>query len=290
MQPGDGAEVTVCGVGEHVRRWWACGGVALPTDEGGVRGDGGLLWPSMADTIHVSSSTSDKPARAGGFRTFVVHDVMGDRAGDGHTDNAPAETPPPTDVLCAAPCPSPDSATVLGFRGIGRLGTMDTLDPTSIENLSPSEKNAMQLEFQDVEGKQTFSTMGMRVVNGGGEGAMYGLGEVTHGEAFHGMSGGPVLCHVANRRRSPKIRHTTGCDADAALSSGGEPERACFGLFYAAAPSLPALRGMLGGADGHSNVDPLVIATEHDARPAHNAQRFAGYIPSPVIVDWLKKQ
>ena len=272
----------VNGAGEHVRRWaGGCAGGVV----GGLRGKGGLMWPSMSDTIRIQTpqptadTTTTQSPRT---RYFAVHDVV----------NNNQQSPSPSIVggggVGKKDAPKPDAATVLGFRGMGNLGTKDTLDPSIADNLTPAEKQAMQQEFQDVEGKQSFSTMGMRVSNGGGEGAKYGLGEVAHGEAYHGMSGGPVLSHSANQRLPPKEADTATASSSSVLV---EP---CYGLFYAAAPSMPALRAMLASTGNHTDIEPLqlqnspTLTKEGSPLSSASTQRFAGYIPSPVILDWCR--
>eukprot|EP00658_Telonema_sp_P-2_P039108 TRINITY_DN27978_c0_g1_i1.p1 TRINITY_DN27978_c0_g1~~TRINITY_DN27978_c0_g1_i1.p1 ORF type:complete len:117 (+),score=29.01 TRINITY_DN27978_c0_g1_i1:202-552(+) len=111
------------------------------------------------------------------------------------------------------------------------------------------------------------------------------------------MSGGPVLSHSANQRLTTTTTTTTtppSKDEDTSTSSSVLVEP-CYGLFYAAAPSMPALRAMLASSGNHTDIEPLQLQNNNPNTPTSSSsmssastQRFAGYIPSPVILDWCR--
>lgn len=78
-----------------------------------------------------------------------------------------------------------DAVVCCGFRGSGVLGETDTLDADVINRMSKDDQAALMKELQSVEGKQQGTASGLRAVR-------RGVGRLTHGKCFNGMSGAPM--------------------------------------------------------------------------------------------------
>ncbi|KPI86572.1 hypothetical protein ABL78_4347 [Leptomonas seymouri] len=91
--------------------------------------------------------------------------------------------------LCTTRYPAVSDGLILGYRGVGRLGELDTLDSSLLQRLPPSEREALLRELQDVEGKQTHSSIAVSILDE--KGICKGTGDAA--ACFHGMSGGPLL-------------------------------------------------------------------------------------------------
>lgn len=91
--------------------------------------------------------------------------------------------------LCAAPYAAGSDGIFVGFRGLGRLGELDTLDPSLLQRLPPHERDALLKELQSVEGKQTRATTSVAVLDA--KGLCRGVGDLA--TCYHGMSGCPLL-------------------------------------------------------------------------------------------------
>lgn len=79
------------------------------------------------------------------------------------------------------------SVTITGYRAQGMLGTLDTLDPGAMKGFSKEQQEALLKEMEHPEGKQEATTCGMKTTD------VRGIGVLTHGRAYNGMSGAPVL-------------------------------------------------------------------------------------------------
>jgi hypothetical protein len=112
------------------------------------------------------------------------------------------DTPPPTSTaapsaavfhspltLCTTRYPSASAGLILGYRGLGRLGELDTLDPSLLQRLSPLERETLLKDLQDIEGKQVHASTTVTILDE--RGMCKGTGDTA--ACFHGMSGGPVL-------------------------------------------------------------------------------------------------
>lgn len=91
------------------------------------------------------------------------------------------------------------AATVEGFRGTGRLGELDTFDPSLLQTLTPAEREVLLKELKSVEGRQTRVVTDVAIVDPIGK--CCGVGE-AHRACYHGMSGGPVVVRVASETAS----------------------------------------------------------------------------------------
>ncbi|GET92069.1 hypothetical protein, conserved [Leishmania tarentolae] len=91
--------------------------------------------------------------------------------------------------LCTEPYPAASDGLLIGFRGVGRLGELDTLDPSVLQRLPPVERDALLRDLQDVEGKQTQATTTVSVLDA--RGMCKGVGDLA--TCYHGMSGGPLV-------------------------------------------------------------------------------------------------
>lgn len=108
------------------------------------------------------------------------------------TDDSPAR---PLDLahaalpLCKEPYPAASDGLLIGFRGVGRLGELDTLDPSVLQRLPPHERDALLKDLQDVEGKQRRATTTVSILDA--RGMCKGVGDLA--TCYHGMSGGPLV-------------------------------------------------------------------------------------------------
>ncbi|AYU82315.1 hypothetical protein, conserved [Leishmania donovani] len=91
--------------------------------------------------------------------------------------------------LCKEPYPAASDGLLIGFRGAGRLGELDTLDPSVLQRLPPHEREALIKDLQDVEGKQRRATTTVSVLDA--RGMCKGVGDLA--TCYHGMSGGPLV-------------------------------------------------------------------------------------------------
>ncbi|KAG5495278.1 hypothetical protein JKF63_02344 [Porcisia hertigi] len=91
--------------------------------------------------------------------------------------------------LCENLYPAGSDGLLIGYRGIGRLGELDTLDPSVLQRLSPHERDALLKDMQNVEGKQTQVTTTISILDP--QGMCKGVGDLA--TCYHGMSGGPLL-------------------------------------------------------------------------------------------------
>lgn len=107
----------------------------------------------------------------------------------------PCNTEPADGVLAdAAPSSLGDVTTergyLVGFRGSGRLGEVDTMDASVLQKLSTEERAALLAELSDVEGKQEPVVASVRVVDARG---MCRGWDDARDVCYHGMSGAPLL-------------------------------------------------------------------------------------------------
>eukprot|EP00796_Vickermania_ingenoplastis_P010652 gene10652-7399_t len=84
--------------------------------------------------------------------------------------------------------PADHSASFLGFRAEGRLGQLDTLDPSLLQTLPPQEREKLLKDLQDVEGRQIWTECRISVLSHLGAAACQ-----EGGECYHGMSGSPLV-------------------------------------------------------------------------------------------------
>ncbi|CUG84753.1 Hypothetical protein, putative [Bodo saltans] len=105
------------------------------------------------------------------------------------------------------------SIVVSGYRGIGRLGELDTLDASVLSKLSKEDQASLLAELQNVEGKQEFNACGLRV-------ARKGVAVTTHGLCYNGMSGAPAQLSSLNA--------TSGLGGDGGMERRG----VCDGVLY----------------------------------------------------------
>lgn len=92
-------------------------------------------------------------------------------------------------TLSTSRLPAASPGLILGYRGVGRLGEMDTLDASLLQRLPPAERDALLKELQDVEGKQVRAQTTVSILDE--KGMCKGVGDQDR--CFHGMSGGPLL-------------------------------------------------------------------------------------------------
>ncbi|CAJ1035696.1 hypothetical protein Q4I30_007215 [Leishmania utingensis] len=108
------------------------------------------------------------------------------------TAEAPTHTldlAPESLLLCKELYPAASDGLLIGFRGVGRLGELDTLDPSVLQRLPPHERDALLKEMQDVEGKQIRATATVSVLDA--QGMCKGVGDLA--TCYHGMSGSPLV-------------------------------------------------------------------------------------------------
>ncbi|KAG5494512.1 hypothetical protein GH5_02535 [Leishmania sp. Ghana 2012 LV757] len=91
--------------------------------------------------------------------------------------------------LCRELYPAGSDGLLMGFRGVGQLGELDTLDPSVLQRLPPHERDALLKNLQDVEGKQMRTTTTVSVLDA--RGMCKGVGDLA--TCYHGMSGGPLI-------------------------------------------------------------------------------------------------
>ncbi|KPA84435.1 hypothetical protein ABB37_02407 [Leptomonas pyrrhocoris] len=91
--------------------------------------------------------------------------------------------------LCTTRYPAAADGLLLGYRGMERLGELDTLDPSLLQRLSPGERDALLVDLQDIEGKQIRASTTVSILDE--RGMCKGTGD--RATCFHGMSGGPLL-------------------------------------------------------------------------------------------------
>ncbi|KAG5469597.1 hypothetical protein LSCM1_02828 [Leishmania martiniquensis] len=87
------------------------------------------------------------------------------------------------------PYPATSDGLLIGFRGLGTLGELDTLDPSVLQRLPSQERDALLRNLQDVEGKQMRTTTTVSVLDA--RGMCKGVGDLA--TCYHGMSGGPLI-------------------------------------------------------------------------------------------------
>lgn len=102
--------------------------------------------------------------------------------------------------------PKTGELSICGFRGAGKLGETDSMDPNTLTKLPESEQRALLKEHLQVEGKQVFERLAVRME-----------AENLHcraivGSLYHGMSG------------SPAIQTTAPLDCSVGLLSGGDDQ------------------------------------------------------------------
>lgn len=113
--------------------------------------------------------------------------------------------------------PASSGGLIVGYRGLGRLGELDTLDPSLLQRLPLKEREALLQDLQDIEGKQVWATTTVSILDE--KGVCKGIGD--RATCYHGMSGGPVLT-------------TTG---------------ECAGVLYGHHPDAPGCLGYIPCAD-----------------------------------------
>lgn len=147
-------------------------------------------------------------AQAVGLRLLSQHptldvavlavDTVGDAAGGSPTTASSAASSPASSAvvfesalpLCTTTrYPAASHGCLLGYRGVGRLGELDTLDASLLQRLPPSEREALLKDLQDIEGKQIRAETTVSVLDE--KGMCKGTGDQE--KCFHGMSGGPLI-------------------------------------------------------------------------------------------------
>lgn len=81
------------------------------------------------------------------------------------------------------------SAEIVGFRGEGVLGEMDTLNSRLLEKLPAEERNRLLKLMENVEGRQVETRANVEIITS--DGMCKGMS--TKDRCFHGMSGAPLV-------------------------------------------------------------------------------------------------
>lgn len=120
-------------------------------------------------------------------------------------------------ALCSTRYPAASEGRIIGYRGRGRLGELDTLDPSLLQRLPAEEREALLKNLQDIEGKQLQASTTVTILDE--KGMCKGTGDMA--ACYHGMSGGPLLT-------------ASGC---------------CAGILYGHHPDAPGCLGYTPCAD-----------------------------------------
>ncbi|KAG8344919.1 hypothetical protein TRVL_04257 [Trypanosoma vivax] len=80
-----------------------------------------------------------------------------------------------------------DKCLITGYRGVGKLGLLDTFDPDLLQQVSEVERNELLEAMRHAEGKQESATTTVEVLDS------TGMCRTVVGCCYHGMSGAPVL-------------------------------------------------------------------------------------------------
>jgi hypothetical protein len=123
----------------------------------------------------------------------------------------------------------------LGFRGLGVLGEIDTLDATLLQTLSKPQQDALVQELREVEGKQQLTVASGAV-------ARRGVAVITAGRCWNGMSGAPF---VINGRTASACGVLYGNCAEVDSLHGNEQ---CIG-FIPSSAVVSWIRGILGATE-----------------------------------------
>lgn len=79
--------------------------------------------------------------------------------------------------------------TIVGYRGVGKLGELDTFSPSLLQSLPPEEQEALLKDLQDVEGKQELAQTDVEILDP--KGMCHGV--PPQASCYHGMSGAPLV-------------------------------------------------------------------------------------------------
>ncbi|EPY34440.1 hypothetical protein STCU_01583 [Strigomonas culicis] len=112
------------------------------------------------------------------------------------------------------------TAEIVGFRGEGQLGELDTLDSNLLEKLPVEERNKLLKLMENVEGRHVETRTSVEIVTP--EGMCRGL--TAKDRCFHGMSGAPLIsedrCVGLLYGKHPQYRENYGLCLSRSLKCG----------------------------------------------------------------------